>query len=240
MALPPRRPARWRPRLPRALAGLAAAAAVAALSTACDRRALEARKRIAPEYDPQTGRLTLLKYDSNGNGRVDTWSYMDGARVVRVEIDEDEDGTIDRWEYYTADQKIEKIGRSRAKDGKPDQWIYQRPDGSVERIEISTRRDGRVTRVERYEHDTMVSAEEDSDGDGLVDKWETYDGPRLASVAFDTQHLGRPERRLTYAANGAVTLEVAAPDGAFRSVRTPPSPDPRRGANAGAPPANPR
>ena len=27
----------------------------------------------------------LLKYDSNGNGKVDTWSYMDGARIVRIE-----------------------------------------------------------------------------------------------------------------------------------------------------------
>ena len=33
---------------------------------------------------------------------------MDGARIVRVEIDKDEDGKIDRWEYYGPDQKIEK------------------------------------------------------------------------------------------------------------------------------------
>src|SRR5436190_14785296 len=136
---------------------------------ACGSASDETKKRIEPVYDKKTGRLTLLKYDSNANGTVDTWSYMEGARVVRIEIDKDEDGKIDRWEYYTPEQKLEKIGLSREKDGREDEWMYSRPDGSVERIEISTRRDGKVTRIERYEHDAMISAEEDTDGDGAFD-----------------------------------------------------------------------
>ena len=69
---------------------------------------------MSPEYDKTTGKLTLLKYDSDGDGKVDTWSYMDGPRVMRIEIDKNEDGKIDRWEYYDANQKLEKIGTSRA------------------------------------------------------------------------------------------------------------------------------
>ena len=38
----------------------------------CDGHDAQARKRIAPEYDKKTGKLTLLKYDSNGNGKIDT------------------------------------------------------------------------------------------------------------------------------------------------------------------------
>ena len=72
-----------------------------------------ARKRISPEYDQTTGKLKLLKYDSNSDGKVDTWSYMDGARIVRIEIDQNEDGKIDRWEYYDENRKLEKIGFSR-------------------------------------------------------------------------------------------------------------------------------
>ena len=60
---------------------------------------------MTPEYDAQTGKLRLLKYDSDGNGKVDTVSYMDGSRIVRIEIDKDEDGKVDRWEYYGPDQK---------------------------------------------------------------------------------------------------------------------------------------
>src|SRR5581483_7385134 len=106
---------------------------------------------ISPEYDPKTGRLTLLKYDSNGNGVVDTWSYMDGPRVVRIEIDQDEDGKIDRWEYYDAAQKLEKVGLSRQHDGIQDSWQYFASDVSVARIELSTHRDGIVTRIEYFD-----------------------------------------------------------------------------------------
>jgi len=40
-----------------------------------------------------------------------------------------------------------------------------------------------VSRSEHYEKNSLVSAEEDSDGDGRADKWEAYDAGRLTSVA---------------------------------------------------------
>src|SRR5947199_2393255 len=109
---------------------------IALLSASCQRDDEDAKKRIQPEYD-KSGKLQLLKYDANGDGKVDTWSYMDGARVVRIEIDKDEDGKIDRWEYYGADQRLEKVGTSRTNDGKEDAWSYAGPDGSIARIEGS-------------------------------------------------------------------------------------------------------
>lgn len=195
--------------------------AFAQLSTAgCGRSNAEARKRIEPTYDPKTGRLTLLKYDSDGDGKVDTWSYMDAARVVRVEIDKDGDGKIDRWEYYGDDRKLEKVGMSRANDGQPDSWSYANPDGTIARIDVSTKRDGKIDRVEYYEKDVMVRAEEDTDADGKPDKWETYDGSRLASVAFDTSHRGTPDRRLVYASDGTARLERdETGDGRFVAVK---------------------
>jgi hypothetical protein len=185
----------------------------------CQGRDPDAAKRIQPVYDQKTGKLQLLKYDSDKNGVIDTWSYMDGARVVRIEIDKDEDGKIDRWEYYGPDQKLEKVGFSRLKDGKEDAWSYTGPDGSIVRIDVSTRRDGKANRTEHYKSDVLVSAEEDSDEDGQIDKWETYDGERLATVAFDTMHRGKPDRRLIYGSNGSARLEVdRAGDGHFVAV----------------------
>jgi hypothetical protein len=73
--------------------------------------------KLEPIYDKKTGKLEVLKYDSDGDGKFDTVSYMDGARIVRIEIDRDEDGKIDRWEYYGPGQKLEKVGFSRANDG---------------------------------------------------------------------------------------------------------------------------
>ena len=194
--------------------------ACAVVLAACRPRA--GAKRIEPVYDPKTGKLQLLKYDSNGNGVIDTWSYMDGARAVRIDIDSDEDGKIDRWEYYGPNQQIEKIGFSRAKDGKEDAWSFPGAAGTIERVEISTRRDGKITRVEHFDGDRVVSAEEDSDADGRIDKWETYEGDRLASVAFDTLHRGTADRRLLYGADGTARLEVdLAGDGHFTPAREP-------------------
>ena len=207
------------------------AAVTTMLSAAACSRTSDAARRITPEYDKKTGKLTLLKYDSNGNGTVDTWSYMDGSRVVRIEIDKDEDGTIDRWEHYGSDQQLVKVGFSRAGDGKEDAWSYFAADGSVERIEISTKRDGKITRIERYLKGALASAEEDTDGDGTIDKWETYDGARLASVAFDTQHRGGPDRRLRYGADGSVAFEVDRNgDGHFVATRTSDARGPQPGA----------
>ena len=184
----------------------------------------ESRTHIEPVYDKTTGQLQLLKYDSNGDGKIDTWSYMDGSRVLRIEIDKDSDGKVDRWEYYGADQKLDKIGFSRANDGKEDAWSYAGPDGSIARIEFSSHHDGTPNRTEYYEKDVLVRADEDSDADGRIDKWETYDGPRLASVAFDTTHRGTPDRRLVYGADGSVRVEAdPAGTGRFVAVREPKS-----------------
>ena len=171
-------------------------------------RAPEEARFITPKYDGDTGKLKELDYDSNKNGKTDMISYMDGTRVVRVEIDKDEDGKIDRWEYYGADQKLEKVGFSRANDGKPDAWSFANADGSVTRIEISAKRDGTISRIEHYDKEVAVRAEEDTDGDGRMDKWETYDAGRLSSVAFDTSHRGAPDRRILYGADGTVQVQA--------------------------------
>ena len=99
--------------------------------------------RIEGVYDQTTGRLELLKYDANGDGTVDTWSYMDGTRVLRIELDGDQDSRVDVWEYYGPDQQIEKIG-------------------------LSTKHDGTAGRFEYYENGTLTRAEEDTSGNGRI------------------------------------------------------------------------
>lgn len=190
---------------------LAAVLASGAFGTACARGAGEparAKGQPTPVYDAQTGKLTMVTLDSKGDGKIDTWSYMDGTRIVRIEVDRDGDGRVDRWEYYGADQKVEKIGMSRANDGNVDAWAYPSPDGGLARMDISTRRDGQVTRREFFEAGALVRAEEDTQGTGRIDKWETYRDGGLATVAFDDQHRGVPTRRLVYLPGGQVRVEV--------------------------------
>lgn len=160
---------------------------------------------VKATYSKTTGKLELITYDTNKDGKVDAWSRMDGTRLVSMEIDRDFDGVVDRWEYYGAGGNLEKVGYSRAGDGKADAWAYQGPDGQVARIEVSTRRDGAVNRTEFFEAGRLARVEEDSDGDGKPDKWETHRDGALLSAELDTDHDGRPDRRLTYGPAGVKT-----------------------------------
>jgi hypothetical protein len=171
-------------------------------------------KTTVASYDKSTGKLKELTYDADKDGRVDTWTEMDGARAVRSRIDRNQDGKIDRWEYYGDTGRLVKVGFSRKDDGKPDAWAYSGADGRVERIEVSSAGDEhKIDRWEHYDVAGLTAAEEDQDGDGTVDKWETYEGGALKTVAFDENHDGKPDRRLTYQA-GALVLIETQPDGA--------------------------
>lgn len=163
----------------------------AVMSTAC-REPIDPRQtnfrvergNVAAQYDDKTGRLKRLEVDTNKNGRIDTWTYMDGTRIDRIEIDRDENGKIDRWEYYV-DRKLEKVGTSTRGDGVVDEWAFQDSDGMLARVESDTNRDGRI------------------------DKWESFgaghDGARvLRAVAMDPDKEGNPTRRLVYAPDGSL------------------------------------
>lgn len=179
------------------------------------------RETTKPTYDTATGKLKELTYDANRNGRIDTWTDMDGTRPLRSRVDRNEDGRIDRWEYYDGNGGLAKVGFSRKDDGKADAWAFSGADGRLERIEISSRGDeNRIDRREYYDPSratgpddrrALVRAEEDTNADGTPDKWETYDNGAIGTAAFDETGDGKPDRRLTYD-NGTLVLIETAPD----------------------------
>ena len=141
-----------------------------------DPNAARTKETTRPTYDKSTGKLTQLTYDANKNGRIDTWTDMDGTKPLRSRIDSDEDGRIDRWEYYDETGALAKVGFSRRQNGTPDAWAFSGPDGSVARVESSSVGDEtKIDRREAYEHGIMVRSEADSNGDGRADQWETYE-----------------------------------------------------------------
>jgi hypothetical protein len=160
--------------------------------------------RVHAVYDTHTGKLQTLIYDANSNGRPDAWSYMDGARVIRIEHDHDEDGLVERWEYFDNDRRLTKVGLSSEHDGQVDTWVFAGPDGNPARVERTTRRDGAIDRIDFYEQGQLVRVEQDADHDGRIDRWQTYADGRLATVALDTNHQGAPDRRFVYRPDGSL------------------------------------
>jgi len=177
------------------------------------------KKTTTASYDKSTGKLKELTYDANKDGRIDTWTEMDGARAVRSRIDKNQDGKLDRWEYYDGQGQIRKVGFSRKDDGKPDAWAYSGAEGRVERIDISSTGDEqKIDRWEHYAAAGLAAVEEDRTGDGVPDKWETYEAGALKTAAFDENGDGKPDRRLTYQEGSLVLIETE-PDSTGRYAR---------------------
>ena len=195
-----------------------------ALSAACGRTPESSTSKGT--YDPQTGRLIQITHDRNQNGRIDTWTRMDGARPISSELDTNEDGVVDRWEEYDAQERLARAGWTRqpsADSTKPvaDTWLYPSADGKASRIEyLDTDNIGKlvVTRREFYEGERLARVEEDKDGDDMMDQWETWEDGALKYAEFDEGKDGKPDRRFTYN-KGVLALIESVPDAAGHYTR---------------------
>ena len=76
----------------------------------------------------------------------------------------------------------------------------------------------KITRREYYAAGAIATAEEDTNADGAVDKWETYRSGALATAAFDENFDGAPDRRLSYDGEALVTIETL-PDASGRYTK---------------------
>lgn len=202
------------------------------LMTASACSATTDRAATVAEFDGDTGRLHRVEFDATHDGRNDAISHMDGTVVRRIEVDLDENGRTDRWDFYGPDRRLDSVGFSRLNNGVMDARAYYSPDAKIDRINISTEQDGRFNRVEFYEAGVLVRSEEDTNGDGRPDKWETYepnpdarpDEPPVAirSVAFEDVGNGSLQRRVIFESGGRVRMETYpgdVPDGQTHVAR---------------------
>jgi hypothetical protein len=216
-----------RPQLYRVIAAALVGTGVLGISVWLNADRTGANASIKPTYDKATGKLTELAYDSNHDGRPDTWTQMDGTRALRSRVDRDGDGRIDRWEEYDASGSIVKLGFSRKNDGRADAWISMAAEPGIQRIAMSSTGDEhKIDRWEYYDvskagdggRGVLVRVEEDSAGDGRVHKWETYRDGMLETVSFDEDGDGKPDRRLTYRGSDLVAIE-SQPDASGRFTK---------------------
>jgi hypothetical protein len=194
---------------------------MATAAAGCSRHA--AGDKPTAEYDKVTGHLKRLSFDQNRNGRNDAVSIMDGTRIHHIELDLDENGKVDRWDFYREDRTLDRVGLSRLNDGVMDSQAYYGADGTLQRIEVSTRRDGHYDRVEFYEAGVLVRSQDDANGDGRPEKWDTYrpnpgapagqPAYAIVSSAFDDEGRGIPQRRFVYGDKGSIERVEIDPDG---------------------------
>jgi len=157
---------------------------------------------VTSVYDAVTRQLVRIDADTDKDGVIDARTYVHATTVWRTEVDINGDGRVDRWEYLVGNQVV-RIGTSSANDGVEDTWTAPGPEAGDLVVDRALGGDRRSLRREVYRNDALVRAEEDTNADGVSDKWETFEGGRLRTVAFDTSgSAGRPDRRLVYDAAG--------------------------------------
>lgn len=68
------------------------------------------------EHDPRAqidfdaaNQLTVVAFDSDGNLTLDTKGFLDGERLVRLEVDDDDDGSVDERRYYESNDQLKRI-----------------------------------------------------------------------------------------------------------------------------------
>jgi len=199
------------------------------LSSCSDPDSARLKATTQASYNPATLLLSEITYDRNKNGKIDTWTKMEGSRPVSSRIDTDEDGKIDRWEEYGPDGKLVKAmwerpkppnAKDRTMTGRPDAVAYMGADGTVERIEylevseLDPAKKETVVRREYYQGGRLLKAEEDTLGQGYMDRFETRDAAgNLVSVELDETADGKPDRRLNYSPDGTLLSIETGPDG---------------------------
>lgn len=180
-------------------------------------------------------RPVSAEIDENQDGIVDRWEYYgDHGQLVKVGIlrfippanaepganPATPNAAATRAAPPPAAQPTGTGARSVAKY-QPDEWIYMDAQGKPEHaeyIEVSNVTGVRgVVRREYYKDGKLARDEEDTDGDGIMDRWDTYADGHLRYVEFDEgkgpQATGHPTRRLTYDDAGALTTVESKPDG---------------------------
>ena len=181
-------------------------AAVAATVMACGGddadRAVDANKPEALSQRARNKNLTRegvseTTRDLNRDGKPDQW-YLSGqgGKLLRIERDLNFDDRVDVWEYPGATEgSVSEAEMDLDHDGRVDVVVYYREDGSLERKEMALEFGDRFTLFQFFDNaGKLLRVEHDEDGDGVVDRWDYYEGERVARTGWDEDKDGQPDQ----------------------------------------------
>ncbi|MGQ9614987.1 MAG: hypothetical protein ACUVWJ_01150 [Spirochaetota bacterium] len=111
--------------------------------------------------------------DINRDGKIDGWTYVNGGRVEKQEIDMNYDGKVNAIFIYDVYGKV------------------------CEEI-LDTDFDGRMDNWRTYSKGSLILESLDSNKDGKPDIWFHIDRGRVYMIEKDTTGDGKPDRIISY------------------------------------------
>jgi hypothetical protein len=115
----------------------------------------------------------VVTSDFNRDGKSDGWSYMEGDRIEKQEIDLNFDGKVDAVYIYDEGGKVVEEVLDTNYDGKMDNWRSYK-NGKVVLDKVDSDFDGRADLWVYVEKGGIYRIERDLDGDGNPDKASVY------------------------------------------------------------------
>jgi hypothetical protein len=111
--------------------------------------------------------------DFNGDGNPDAWSYFNGNKIEKQEIDINYDGKIDTMYIYDGEGKVVEEALDTDYDGKMDNWRMYK-NGKIVLDKVDSNLDGRVDLWIYVDRGGIYRIEKDLDGDGEPDDKSVY------------------------------------------------------------------
>jgi hypothetical protein len=179
---------------------------------------LDHRQELAAD-----GSLKVDIADTDGNCKPDTWSYVEGGKVVRRELDTNQNSVIDLWEYYEGDVKSLQA-ESRGRCSRPNVLFIFSEDGQRIVVQEEDRNcNGLPDRLTRFDEAGVAIfqcsprqrvdlvegipavALEDSiePHDGYADRRQLYQEGTLTRLEADTNADHRPDVWILYVSGEA-------------------------------------
>lgn len=140
--------------------------------------------------------LNSTPADLNRDEKPDQWTLSGaGGKVLRIERDLNFDNIVDVWQYPNEAGVVIEEEMDLDHDRQVDVVVFYREDATVEHKELAIEFKGQFTVFKYYDQtEQLLRVEQDEDADGRMDRWDYYEGKRLARTGWDEDNDGVPDR----------------------------------------------
>jgi hypothetical protein len=127
-------------------------------------------------YDATGTQVVRSEEDTNGDGRIDTWTDYKNGQIVNRRADTDGDGMVDTWTFFH-DGQVVRQEQDTDGDGMPDRFEFY--EGG-HRVREEVDRNGKPAVITYFDKNNQpTQRDEDTDGDGVLDMRSYYNNGKL-------------------------------------------------------------